>query len=160
MKKLIFILSLFLTSGCETTKVVELPPESIPAEPVANQYEYRVVRITFYNPGEAGGYQKSTGGTLTNLRSCAVDPEIFPYGSLIYVPGFSELIAEDTGTDVKSKHASKLTALYAWSHSMIDLEAFERYSNYPVVDIFVADKKEYDRLCKITPLFMLIAIKL
>ncbi len=43
-----------------------------------------------------GTWPRSTR-TLENPGSCAVVPNTFPYGSLLYVPGYGYCIAEDTG---------------------------------------------------------------
>lgn len=118
-----------------------------------------LVCVTFYRPDEDGGYRKSTGGFLTDGKSVAVDPTIIPYGSKVYLPGFNEKIAEDTGSAVKSKKASKLRALKLLKSNTITHSEYEVLKNTPVVDVFVANRKEYDRLVRTTPDFLNAIIK-
>lgn len=124
-------------------------------------YQNLTVSVTFYRPDEGRwGWLKSTGGKLTPLRSSAIDPKLIPYGSKIYLPSFSELIAEDTGSAVKSKKASKLRAAKLLAENKISKDDYIVLKDSPVVDICVSDKKEFDKLCKTTPPFVKAIIKL
>ncbi|MEE1011260.1 MAG: 3D domain-containing protein, partial [Acutalibacteraceae bacterium] len=59
-------------------------------------------RITVYTPSSDGGkwgYATSTGATSEHLKTCAVDPDVIPLGSIIEVNGI-QLKAVDTGNEV------------------------------------------------------------
>ena len=59
-------------------------------------------RITVYTPSSDSGkwgYATSTGATSEHLKTCAVDPEVIPLGSIIEVNGI-RLKAVDTGSEV------------------------------------------------------------
>lgn len=67
-------------------------------------------RVTVYTPYDDGGrwgYETATGATSKHLRTCAVDPEVIPLGSVIRVDGAGEVLyltAVDTGSAVKGEH--------------------------------------------------------
>ncbi len=46
-----------------------------------------VFNLTFYVPDEEWGYQTSTGARSVHLATCAVDPNVIPYGSVIQITG-------------------------------------------------------------------------
>ena len=67
------------------------------------------VRLTAYWCGQdpdTSRFKSSTGYTLKSGRTCAVDPKIIPYGSVVVVDG-KEFKAIDTGTAVVAKKASR-----------------------------------------------------
>lgn len=57
-------------------------------------------KITFYTHT---GNRTSTLVWPQPNRTIAVDPNIIPYGSILYVEGFDFYIAEDCGGDIKNK---------------------------------------------------------
>ena len=65
-------------------------------------------RLTFYVPDAQWGYQTSTGAKSEHLRTCAVDPTVIPYGSVIQITGSNgqtlTLRAVDCGSAVKGNH--------------------------------------------------------
>ena len=82
------------------------------------------VRLTAYWCGQDPDTSKlksSTGHTLKSGRTCAVDPKIIPYGSIVVVDG-KEFKAIDTGTAVVAKKASR--------------------GKLPVVDIFYKTERQ------------------
>lgn len=125
MKWLKIIAALLLFSNCTAA------PKPI---------EYKLVRVTYYWPGSDGQTRNitSTGKTAVHLKTCAVDPKIFPYGSKLHVKEMSmTFTANDTGKWVKSKRAAKKMG-----------------KNVPVIDIFVKSKQEANKLIKKYPHFM------
>lgn len=46
-----------------------------------------VFSLTFYVPDEEWGYQTATGVRSQHLATCAVDPDVIPYGSVIRIEG-------------------------------------------------------------------------
>ena len=82
------------------------------------------VRLTAYWCGQdpdTSRFKSSTGYTLKSGRSCAVDPRIIPYGSIVVVNG-KEFRAIDTGTAVVAKKAS--------------------HGKLPVVDLFYKTERQ------------------
>ena len=109
------------------------------------QEKMQEVRITYYWPGDSGqrGTRTSTGKRAKSLKTCAVDPKIFPYGSEIVIPEMNlTLIANDTGGWVKSRKAAK-----------------EKKKNVPVIDIFVNNRREARKMEKKHPMFVKIKVK-
>ena len=43
--------------------------------------------LTFYIPDAKWGYSTSTGARSVHLQTCAVDPSVIPYGSVIQITG-------------------------------------------------------------------------
>lgn len=85
------------------------------------------------------------------MKSVAVDPKIFPYGTKFKIPGFSNtLIAQDTGSWVKSRKAAIRRAQL---HRL-----GQRFSNAPVLDIAVGSRQEYEVLKKTFPEFIEVEI--
>ena len=109
------------------------------------QEKMQEVRITYYWPGDSGqrGTRTSTGKRAKSLKTCAVDPKIFPYGSEIEIPEMDlTLVANDTGGWVKSRKAAKAQG-----------------KNVPVIDIFVKNSREARKMQKKYPMFMKIKVK-
>ena len=66
-------------------------------------------KLTFYCPCKkcsgSYGHNTSSGAYATEGRTIAVDPKVIPEGSHVYIDGFGEFIAEDTGGKwVKGNH--------------------------------------------------------
>jgi len=88
----------------ESSASVENPDEQAtnPTVPgtTSTYVESIVAHVTAYthtgSTTATGTWPRSTR-TLANPGSCAVVPDTFPYGSLLYVPGYGYCIAEDTG---------------------------------------------------------------
>lgn len=87
------------------------------------------VRLTVYWKTEdkwTNAGKTSTGGPLVSYETVAVDPKVFPYGSVIKIPALGlKTVARDTGKDVKSRKAAKKMG-----------------RNVPVVDLYIRDKKK------------------
>ena len=62
-------------------------------------------RLTFYVPDAQWGYQTATGVRSEHLKTCAVDPAVIPYGSVLQITGDNgqtlTLRAVDCGSAVK-----------------------------------------------------------
>ncbi len=106
--------------------------------------EIMTVRVTVYwKDGIGTDYWtgkgvSSTGRRLINKQSAAVDPDVIPYGSRIILPEVGkELLAIDTGGDVKKRTAAKKLG-----------------RDVPVVDIFFEDRDEALKFARNNPLFM------
>ena len=63
--------------------------------------------LTFYVPDTKWGYQTATGVRSQHLKTCAVDPNVIPYGSTILIIGNNNerlyLKAVDCGNGIKGQ---------------------------------------------------------
>ena len=62
--------------------------------------EFKITVYTPHSDDGAWGYQTSSGEQSKHLRTCAVDPDVLPIGSVIVVNGLT-LTCVDTGGAVK-----------------------------------------------------------
>lgn len=56
---------------------------------------------------------QTASGYMARPGTVAVDPDLFPMGTLFYIPGYGRGIARDTGGGIKGKHID----LYFRRHS-------------------------------------------
>lgn len=47
---------------------------------------------------------KTSSGAMVRLGTLAADPSIYPYGTVMYIPGYGYGIVEDTGGAIKGEH--------------------------------------------------------
>ena len=82
-----------------------------------------VFSLTFYVPDAQWGYQTSTGVRSQHLKTCAVDPNVIPYGSVIQITGNNgqvlTLKAVDCGGGIKGNKIDifwdgSVSSGYAW----------------------------------------------
>ena len=55
-------------------------------------------------PGDPGYMVTASGKMATPQRTVAVDPQLIPLGSLVYIDGIGYRVAEDVGGAVKGEH--------------------------------------------------------
>lgn len=105
------------------------------------QCKKQQVRLTVYWKTEdkwTNAGKTSTGGPLVSYETVAVDPKVFPYGSVIKIPELGlKTVARDTGSAVKAKTASKKMG-----------------KNCPVVDLYIRNRKDALDFIKKTPYFV------
>ena len=93
-----------------------------------NSYRTLTVRLTVYwarggnTDKDSRNFKSSTGATLKQGDSIAVDPKIIPYWKNVIIPNVGLVRAVDTGTAVKTKKASN--------------------GRLPVIDVFFTNKKD------------------
>jgi hypothetical protein len=153
------LLSLPTLNKCLYPPAVDFAPFYTRKLPV-NTSEKLMARITFWAPSEdKWGWQKSTGGHLTAYYSAAVDPTVIPYGTQIKIPGLElTLRAEDTGSAVKSKKASRGAASRMLVDRLITRQQFKTLSQVPVIDICVPTAADVHRLKRDFPEFVQVTI--
>lgn len=86
----------------ETEQVEETTVESVDED--INDVEWLDFQATFYikyGPGMKGDGITYTGTMATEGRTIAVDPNVIPLGTRVYIDGYGERIAEDTGGAIK-----------------------------------------------------------
>ena len=74
--------------------------ENIEEKSYGNGGDYAAVmtmEATAYLPGDGGGAGITATGIPATYGVAAVDPSIIPLGSRLYIPGYGEAIAADTG---------------------------------------------------------------
>lgn len=85
--------------------------------------------MTVYWKAEDGWTRRgftSTGGPLVSYETVAVDPKVFPYGSIIEIPSLKlKTVARDTGSAVVSKKAAK-----------------QMGRDCPVLDLYIEKRKD------------------
>ena len=93
-----------------------------------NSFKVMTVRLTVYwakgggSDKDSSRFKSSTGYTLKQGESIAVDPRIIPYTKEVIIPNVGVVKAVDTGTAVKEKRASR--------------------GKMPVIDVFFTHKKD------------------
>jgi 3D (Asp-Asp-Asp) domain-containing protein len=98
--------------------------------PKTNTSDFKIItaRLTVYwakggeTDSDSARKRSSTGYTLKQGESIAVDPRIIPYTKEVIIPNVGLVKAVDTGTAVKEKRAS--------------------YGKLPVIDVFFEHKKD------------------
>lgn len=114
---------------CSCTAQNNLPPNK------------KTVRLTVYWKAEDGWTRRgftSTGGPLVSYETVAVDPKVFPYGSIIEIPSLGlKTVARDCGKDVISRKASRKMG-----------------KNCPVIDLYIEDKEEAISFANTSPYFV------
>ena len=106
MRWLVLIVGLLLLSGSATFGIEQST----------------IVRVTTYCRDEGQLKAASNGRRLRNGH-CAVDPKKIPYGSKI-VLGDEELIAVDTGPDVVSRKAARLSGRTAAERNAVVVDRY------------------------------------
>lgn len=114
--------------------------------PNNSKKEYRVItaRLTVYWARGAGTdsdskkLRSSTGYTLKQGDSIAVDPKIIPYDKEVIIPNVGLVRAVDTGTAVKDRVASG--------------------GRLPVIDVFFVNKKDAEMFANNNPKIVKVAV--
>jgi 3D (Asp-Asp-Asp) domain-containing protein len=126
MKYILLLFVLFFGVSCQS---IQPAPQIQPRKSVQ-------VRLTAYWRNSDHWTKRgltSTGKPLKHMRTCAVDPKVFPYGSTLKLdtnPPLT-LAANDTGGAVKSRLASRKAGRYE-----------------PIVDIFFESQSQAKRFIK------------
>ena len=127
------------TQPAEETVVETQPeqPEEEPAEEEAAQTSssengrWMTVEATAYSRNQPvlSNYTFTGIDLRENSRVIAVDPNVIPLGSTIYVPGYGEYIAGDTGGAIIGNridiHFESLDSAIQFGRQSIDVQVFE-----------------------------------
>jgi 3D (Asp-Asp-Asp) domain-containing protein len=134
----------------ELAQQIEVKPNGIKYKetfiPKTDSREYKVltVRLTVYwargggTDADSRRLRSSTGYTLKQGDSIAVDPRIIPYDSEVIIPNVGLVKAVDTGTAVKGKVASS--------------------GRLPVIDVFFINKTDALRFANSNPKVVKVAV--
>lgn len=72
-----------------------------PAEPAPHSGRVLRVSATAYSSQDPGNTPHTAMGTLVRHGVIAVDPDVIPMGSRVFIPGYGEAVAEDIGGAIK-----------------------------------------------------------
>ena len=155
MKRFIFLIASLVVAGlipadaAMNTKGPQLRPSASGSAQAASARKpsaaaadtVKVTLTTYWARGRGSDrwtrqFQSATGLRLQQGISVAADPEVFPYGSIIDIPGVGRRVVKDTGTDVVQRVASR-----------------KRGVNYPVIDIFFESRKDALQFARNNPPF-------
>ena len=92
----------------------------------SSQYEFKYLgeyRITYYcderRPHICGGSGHTASGAPTEVgTTIAVDPNVIPYGTQVYIEGIGFRTAQDRGGAVKNNHIDVLVRTHAEASSL------------------------------------------
>jgi 3D (Asp-Asp-Asp) domain-containing protein len=138
------------TKEREIAKSIEVKKDGIKYNgtfiPKTDRSDYRVltVRLTVYwargsgTDSDSRRMRSSTGYTLKQGDSIAVDPRIIPYESDVIIPNVGLVKAVDTGSAVKGKVASG--------------------GKLPVIDVFFLNKTDAERFANNNPKIVKVAV--
>ena len=89
---------------------LQAPAEAVPAEPPARERQYistsrgmmrfsemKVMEASAYLPSDGGGSGITASGMRARHGVVAVDPDVIPLGTRLFIPGYGLAIAADTG---------------------------------------------------------------
>ena len=90
--------------GAKKVKRAKPKPTRVAAAPVGVSRGggggRRVMKASAYTPGYGCGYTTATG-TKARYGVVAVDPRVIPLGTKVYIEGYGEAVAADTGGAIK-----------------------------------------------------------
>jgi 3D (Asp-Asp-Asp) domain-containing protein len=74
-------------------------PAPAPSPPRSDPQCVQTMRVwaTWYTAASAGGSGRTATGTAVHKGTVAVDPRVIPLGTRMYIPGYGNGVAEDTG---------------------------------------------------------------
>lgn len=72
-----------------------------PTEPARHSGRVLRVSATAYSSQDPGNTPHTAMGTLVRHGVIAVDPDIIPMGTRVFIPGYGEAVAEDIGGAIK-----------------------------------------------------------
>jgi 3D (Asp-Asp-Asp) domain-containing protein len=83
----------------EVVEFMNLEPETV--EPADEWLDFVITFYTKNGQGMDGKGITSTGTRVEAGRTIAVDPKVIPYGTRVYIEGYGERVAEDTGSAIR-----------------------------------------------------------
>ena len=118
-----------------------VPPEQLTLETTGyckckecTGWRRNILGQTIYKSGSSRGQRKQVGitssGAKAHLGTIAADTSIYPYGTVIYVPGYGYGRVEDTGGAIKGEHIDLFFRSHEdaliWGRRMKDVKVWRR----------------------------------
>lgn len=76
------------------------------------------MEVTAYTPNDGPGEGHTYMGGYAGKGHCAVDPDVIPLGSLVYIEGYGYALCDDIGGDIKGMHidigVDNIDQAYSW----------------------------------------------
>ena len=76
------------------------------------------MKSTAYTPTDGGGSGRTALGNYAGKGHAAVDPDVIPLGSIVYIEGYGYATAEDTGGAIKGNiidlYMNSTSEVYNW----------------------------------------------
>ena len=87
------------------------------------------MNATAYHPSDGGGEGITATGTRAGYGTVAVDPNVIPLGSKVYIPQYGDAIAADTGGAIKGKKIDLCMESYdeCYQFGRRDIQVFVSY---------------------------------
>jgi 3D (Asp-Asp-Asp) domain-containing protein len=130
-----FSIALVLLLGCTGTVIApvmfpvevlqeKLEPESEPEPP-----EPEPETVTFEATAYTWTGNRTATGTWPSRGTVAVDPEVIPLGTNLYIEGYGEAVAEDTGGAIKGQiidlHMESEDECLQWGRRQVEVRVIE-----------------------------------
>ena len=85
----------------ETVEIIEEPAQENIESTERDYYSVLSMEASAYLPGDGNGAGITATGIRAGYGVAAVDPSIIPLGTRMYIPGYGEAIAADTGGAIR-----------------------------------------------------------
>ena len=85
----------------ETVETIEEPAQENIESAERDYYSVLSMEASAYLPGDGNGAGITATGIRAGYGVAAVDPSIIPLGTRMYIPGYGEAIAADTGGAIR-----------------------------------------------------------
>lgn len=113
------------TAQCVSETIVQTSPTATTKIPKTKFIgEFKVTVYTPYDDGGKWGYQTSTGTKSKHLATCAVDPSIIPYGTVLRVFSENGINIECVAVDCGAFSGKKIDLFFDGTPA--EAEAFAR----------------------------------
>lgn len=105
--------------------------EKLQSPPVFQGKYKKVLRMqsTAYTPYDGGGSGRTASGNIAGKGHAAVDPDVIPLGSLLYIEGYGYALADDIGGGINGQAVDvgvdTLEQAYGWGNRRVNVYIVE-----------------------------------
>ena len=87
------------------------------------------MQSTAYTPYDGGGSGRTASGNIAGKGHAAVDPDVIPLGSLLYIEGYGYALADDIGGGINGQvvdvGVDTLEQAYGWGNRRVNVYIVE-----------------------------------